>query len=112
MPQTSNASQILIAIIPIVGIVMGSVVVFFYVLWGHRERMLMIDRGLYSPNPVDIGTFSLLAGILLTAVGLTLSVVFIAISGFAYSLLGGLLPLSIGIGFLAFHGAYARSSGA
>ena len=29
------AAQVIIAIIPIVGIVMGSVVIFFYLLWHH-----------------------------------------------------------------------------
>lgn len=99
----SAASQVIISIIPIVGIVMGCVVVFFYILWNHRERMLMIDKGSYSPKPIDVDTFSLLSGILLVAVGLTLTAVFVAVSSTGYALLGGLIPLSVGIGFLAFY---------
>ncbi len=112
MQEPSVASQVIISIIPIVGIVMGSVVVFFYILWGHRERMLMIDRGLYSPVPLDLDTFCLLAGILLAALGVTLGAVFLAISGFSYSLLGGLIPLAIGAGFLAFYALRSRHRGA
>ncbi len=100
---TSAAAQVIIAIIPIVGIVMGCSVVFFYVLWLHRERMLMIEKGTYTPRPVDIDIFSLLAGILLVAVGLTLTIVFILFSSTGYAVLGGLIPLSVGIGFLAFY---------
>jgi len=100
---TSAAAQVIIAIIPIVGIVMGCSVVFFYVLWLHRERMLMIEKGTYMPRPVDIDIFSLLAGILLVAVGLTLTIVFILFSSTGYAVLGGLIPLSVGIGFLAFY---------
>ena len=36
------AVQIIIAVIPIVGIVMGSVLIFFYFLWRHRQIMLQI----------------------------------------------------------------------
>jgi len=99
----SAASQVIISIIPIVGIVMGCTVVFFYILWSHRERMLMIEKGSYSPKPIDMDTFSLLSGILLVAVGLTLTAVFVAASSAGYTLLGGLIPLSVGIGFLAFY---------
>lgn len=91
---------------------MGSIVVFFYMLWGHRERTLMIDRGLYTPRPVDLDTFALLSGILLAAIGATLCAVFVLISGFGYSLLGGLIPLSIGLGFLAFYALRAKHRGA
>jgi RsiW-degrading membrane proteinase PrsW (M82 family) len=100
---TSAAAQVIIAIIPIVGIVMGCAVVFFYVLWLHRERMLMIEKGSYEPRPIDIDIFSLLVGILLVAVGLTLTIVFIVFSATGYAVLGGLIPLSIGMGFLAFY---------
>jgi len=34
----SAASKVIISIIPIVGIVMGCTVVFFYILWSHRRR--------------------------------------------------------------------------
>ena len=98
----SAASKVIISIIPIVGNVMGCTVVFFYILWSHRERMLMIEKGSYSPAPVDIDTFSLLSGILLTAVGITLTIMFVAVASTGYALLGGLIPLSVGIGLLAF----------
>lgn len=102
------ASQVILAVIPIVGIVMGCVVVFFYLLWAHRERMLMVERGLYEGKSLDLDTFCLLAGILLSAVGVTLSVVFVLIAGFSYSLLGGLIPLALGLGFLGFFALRAR----
>jgi len=36
------AVQIIIAVIPIVGIVMGSVLIFFYFLWRHRPILFLI----------------------------------------------------------------------
>jgi len=100
---TSAAAQVLIAVIPIVGIVMGSVVVFFYLLWNHRRRTLLIKAGHYARPDFDLLTFSLLTGLLLGSVGLTLTVFLAVVSGPTYGLLGGIIPLSMGIGLLAFH---------
>jgi uncharacterized membrane protein len=108
MQETMVASQIMVSVIPIVGIVMGSVVIFFYALWAHREKMLMIQRGLYTYQPIDLHMFSLLVGILLTTIGTVISLVFFLVSRFSYALLGGLIPLSLGIGFLAFFAIWAR----
>ena len=98
----STAAQIIIATIPIAGIVMGSVVVFFYLLWYHRRRTLLIKAGQYHRPDFDLLSFSLLTGLLLTTVGATLTV-FLALVGTGYSLLGGLIPLSIGAGLLAYY---------
>lgn len=108
MQETIVASQIMMSVIPIVGIVMGSVVIFFYALWAHREKMLMIQRGMYAPQPFDMHMFSLLVGVLLTTIGAVISLVFFLVSRFSYAMLGGLIPLSLGIGFLAFFAIWAK----
>jgi hypothetical protein len=100
----SAAAQVIIAIMPIVGIVMGSVVIFFYLLWNHKRRTLLIQAGQYNPPEFDFLSFSLLAGILLTAVGLTLTVFLLIVQELNYGLLGGLIPLSCGIGLLSYYG--------
>jgi hypothetical protein len=100
---SSAAAQVLIAIIPIVGIVMGSVVIFFYLLWNHRRRTLLIKAGQYHRPTFDLFSFSLLAGLLLGSVGLTLTVFLAMVAGLSYGLLGGIIPLSIGIGLLAYY---------
>jgi len=101
---TSIAAQTIIAIIPIVGIVMGSVVIFFYLLWNHRRRIMLIKAGHYARPEFDLLSFSLLAGLLLSIVGLALTVFLAIVIGANYGLLGGLIPLSIGAGLLAFYG--------
>jgi len=101
---TYNAVRVIISIIPIVGIVMGSVVVFFYLLWNHKRRILLIKAGQYNKPDFDLLTFCLLTGILLSSVGLALTI-FLAIAlrpGFG--LLGGIIPLSIGCGLLVYYG--------
>ncbi|MDR0389520.1 MAG: hypothetical protein LBH73_05575 [Spirochaetaceae bacterium] len=99
----STAAQIIIAVIPIVGIMMGSVVVFFYLLWDHRRKVLLIKAGQYSRPDFDLLSFSLLAGLLLICVGITLSVFLVVFRGLALELLGGVIPLAFGTALLIFY---------
>jgi hypothetical protein len=100
---SSSAAQVIISIIPIVGIVMGSVVIFFYLLWNHKRRTLLIKAGQFQRPEFDLLTFSLLAGLLLSTVGLALTI-FLAIAlGVNFGLLGGIIPLATGIGLLAYY---------
>ena len=97
---SSAAAQVIISVIPIVGIVMGSVVIFFYLLWNHRRRTLLIKAGHYNRPEFDLLSFSLLCGLLLGSVGAALTVLLSIIEGASYGLLGGIIPLSMGIGLL------------
>jgi len=102
--MSSSAAQVVVSVIPIVGIVMGSVVVFFYLLWNHKRRILLIKAGQYKRPDFDLLSFSLLAGLLLGTVGLALTV-FLAIAlGVNFGLLGGIIPLAVGIGLLVYYG--------
>jgi len=100
MNATSAAAQVIISIIPIVGIVMGSVVIFFYLLWNHRRRTLLIKAGQYTRPDFNLLSFSLLSGLLLTSVGIALTVFLSIMEGVSYGLLGGIIPLSMGVGLL------------
>jgi len=93
----SAAAQVIVSIIPIVGIVMGCTVIFFYLLWNHKQRMLMIEKGSYKRIEFDGDSFSIFSGLILLGIGLTLVIFFIIKEGFSYSLLSGLLPFSLGI---------------
>jgi len=100
---SSAAAQVIIAVIPIVGITMGAVVIFFYLLWAHRQRTLLIQTGNYTRPTFDLFSFSLLAGLLLSSVGLSLTIFLAIMTGATYGLLGGIIPLSMGAGLLAYH---------
>ncbi|MCL2211136.1 MAG: hypothetical protein FWB95_04370 [Treponema sp.] len=101
MNSTSAAAQILIATIPVAGIVMGSIVIFFYLLWNHRRRTLLIKAGQYKRPEFDLLSFSLLSGLLLSSVGIALTILLSITEGASYGLLGGIIPLSLGVGLLA-----------
>ncbi|MDR0719055.1 MAG: hypothetical protein LBF78_05415 [Treponema sp.] len=104
MEQQATVAQIIVSIIPIVGIVMGSVVVFFYLLWSHKRRTLLIKAGQYKHPVFDLLAFSLLAGLLLAAVGLALTIFLVLAIGLNFGLLGGIIPLATGTGLLAYYG--------
>jgi hypothetical protein len=105
MEQISSvAAHVIIALIPLVGVVMGAIVVFFYLLWNHRRRVLLIKAGQYKRPQFDLLAFSLLAGLLLSCVGLALTVFLAIVTGPTYGLLGGIIPLSMGTGLLAYFG--------
>jgi hypothetical protein len=83
---------------------MGAVVIFFYLLWNYRRRVLLIKAGQYSRPDFDLLSFSLLAGLLLSSVGLSLTVFLAVAAGRGYGLLGGIIPLSMGAGLLVYYG--------
>ena len=103
---TSTAAQIIISIVPIVGIAIGGVVLFFFILWRHHEIKLQIKTGTFVPSKINYKAVSLLAGLLLTGTGVMLSIVFAVLDGFTYSMLGGLIPAVIGICLLVFYKIY------
>ena len=100
---TSQSAEDVLAVIPIVGIVIGGIIIFFYLLWHHHEIKLQIKMGNYRPSKFDIKTFSLLVGLLLTGTGSILTLFFALMAGLGYALLGGLIPLVIGLCMLAFY---------
>ena len=87
---------------------MGSAVIFFYLLWNHRRRTLLIKAGHYKRPDFDLDTFSLLAGLLLGSTGTALTIFLAFIIEPGYGLLGGITPLAIGIGLLVFYGIKRR----
>ncbi len=101
--QYTPAAQIIISIIPIVGIVFFAALMFFVLLWHHREVSLRIRSGTEQPKKFNLKTYALLAGLCLTAVGLALTGLFVLMSHVDWSLLGGLIPLSLGIALIIFY---------
>ncbi len=97
------AAQVVLAIIPIVGIVFVGTLVFFALLWHHRENKLKILKNATEQKSFNFKAFSLLLGMILVAVGLVLTVMFLLLSGRSWALLGGLIPLAVGAALLLFY---------
>ena len=104
---TSPAAQVIISLIPIVGIVIGGVIIFFTLLWHHHETKQRIKAGRENPQQsFNYRALTLLSALLLTGIGFMLSLFFILINGISPALLGGLIPLTIGICLLIFYKLY------
>lgn len=99
----STAAQIIVTIIPIVGIVMGAFVIFSYIYYNHKQKLAMIEKGITRKLNFDLDIFSLFTGLLLFSIGLFLTVFFIIKEGISYSLLSGFIPLSCGTSLLIYY---------
>jgi hypothetical protein len=102
MENPSVAAQVIIAVIPIVAVTLAAVVAFFWFLWSHKEKVLLIQRGEYTREPFDLRAFCLLGGLVLTLVGSLLTAMFLAVEGFGYPVLGGAVPMATGLGLLIY----------
>jgi len=100
--EKSTSAQVIVAVIPIVGIVMGSIVVFFHLLWSHRQKVLLIQAKQWTGSRFNLRVFSLLAGLFLFCVGLCLTVFLGMWTGKSMGLLGGIIPLASGLALLLF----------
>ncbi len=97
------AAQVIMSLFPIIGVIMATFLLFFYILWHHKQTVLLIKTGMYKPSKMDFLNICLLSGILLLVLGLALTIFFIAIERRDYTLLLGLLPFSIGLSLLIYY---------
>lgn len=103
MQLLSPAAQVIITIIPVVGIVFAAILIFFALLWHHHEVKMQISKGIYTPPKFNLKLFSLFFGLCLTGVGAMLTMMFFLMNSISWGLLGGLIPLVLGIMNLIFY---------
>lgn len=100
----SSAAEIILSLVPLTGIIFGSILIFFFLLWNYRLRRELVIRNQYHPRIWEnLRSISLLLGTISTFVGASLSLLFWLVQGISYLLLGGLIPFSAGIGLLLFY---------
>lgn len=100
---SSNSYKIVLYLVPIFGIVFGSGFLFSIFYWWHKQRIEMIRFNLYKPIQFNLRLYSFFLGLLLTFTGFVLSLVFIMVLGNSLAMLGGLLPLAVGLSLLTFY---------
>ncbi|EQA45415.1 hypothetical protein LEP1GSC050_3165 [Leptospira broomii serovar Hurstbridge str. 5399] len=101
--QSGGEYKIVLYSIPIVGIIFGCILLFFLFFWWYRQRMAIIKAGLYKKEPFDLRLYSFFLGLVLTFVGIALSISFILVLGKSLAMLGGLVPLGTGLGLLCYY---------
>lgn len=99
----SPAAQIIIAILPLAGIAIAGAVILLAVFWHHSEKKLRIKSGLPEITGFNHKAYFLLIGLILTAIGFSLTLFFIILNGKSNAILGGLIPFTTGIALLLFY---------
>jgi len=100
---TDSAAQIILSIVPLLGVVLGVTMLFFFLLWRYKITKELIKSGHYTRTTFrNFRGFSLLLGCISAAAGLPMTILFYALEGTSYLLLGGVLPLAAGIGLVVF----------
>ena len=103
MNTSSQAAQLVIAVIPIAGIMMGGAVALLYLIYAHKQKMLMIEKGVFRKTRIDLRGFVFFSGFPLSATGLGLTLFFAIKEGMNYGMLSGIIPLFIGISFIIYN---------
>lgn len=102
----SDPYRLVLYLVPNIGIIFGTTLLFFLFQWWHKQKMALIQSGQYKPWSFDIRLYSFFLGLLLTFTGFALSFVFILVLGSSMAMLGGLIPFAIGLGLLTFYKMY------
>ena len=100
---SSNSYKVVLYLVPIFGLVFGSGFLFSIFYWWHKQRIEMIRSNIYKPIQFNLRLYSFFLGLLLTFTGFVLSLVFIMVIGNSLAMLGGLLPLAVGLSLLTFY---------
>ncbi|MCZ8156657.1 MAG: hypothetical protein O9264_11090 [Leptospira sp.] len=101
--EVSSTNNVILYLVPNLGIIFGTTLLFFLFLWIHRQKMALIQTGQYKPWSFDLRTYSFFLGLLLTFTGFALSFVFILVLGISFAMLGGIIPFAIGLGLLTYY---------
>lgn len=104
LTATANpTAQVLLSLVPVLGVVFGTVLLFFFLLWQYKLKKELIRKGQYEPSfGKNLRKLSLLTGSLSIMTGIPLTILLTVLEGISYSLLGGLIPLAAGAGLLLF----------
>ena len=103
MNTSSQAAQVVIAVIPIAGIMKGGAVALLYLIYAHKQKMLMIEKGVFRKTRIDLRGIVFFSGFPLSATGLGLTIFFAIKEGINYGMLSGIIPLFIGISFIIYN---------
>jgi hypothetical protein len=98
----SETAQVLIAILPLASVMILGILTFFFMLWDHKKRMLVIQKG-GTPAPRNIDDRLLLLGIVSLFIGVGLTVFMSIYNGFKPPLLGGMIPTLTGAAIITYY---------
>ncbi len=99
--NSSVSAEILLSLVPIISIIFGCTILFFFFLWQYRIKKELIKANIYENYFLkNIKFFLLLVGLLSSMVGFPMTMIILYIQGISYALLGGTIPLFTGLAFV------------
>ncbi|BDA80438.1 hypothetical protein LPTSP3_g33680 [Leptospira kobayashii] len=101
--EERSSYKFILYMVPNIGIIFGTTLLFFLFKWWHNQKMALIQTGQFKPWSFDLRAYSFFLGLLLTFTGFALSFVFILVLGRSMAMMGGLIPFAIGLGLLTFY---------
>ena len=101
--EERSSYKFILYMVPNIGIIFGTTLLFFLFKWWHNQKMALIQTGQFKPWSFDLRAYSFFLGLLLTFTGFALSFVFIFVLGRSMAMMGGLIPFAIGLGLLTFY---------
>lgn len=96
----SDAAQIILAIVPIVGILFGAFLFFSLFYFYHKQKLLLIEKEHYQPFQFNWNMIFIVGGAIMTFIGIVMVVVFVLSGAIRYELLGAGIPLAIGLALI------------
>lgn len=93
----SLTSQVLISLVPIIGVLLGTFLFFSLFYFYHKQKVLLIEKGLFKPIRINWSLALVLTGMALMMTGVSITTVFLINKKTGLELLGGLVPLGVGI---------------
>ncbi len=101
--EPSNGYKIVLFLVPIFGIVFGSVLISVIAYFWYKQRLELIRAGLYKSSGFNFRVYSFFVGLVLSFTGIALLIVFILVLGNSLAMLGGVIPLAIGLSLLTYY---------
>ncbi len=96
--------EILLSILPLIGIVFGCTLLFFFMLWRYKQNKELIKNNKYQITSYqNLRTWCLLMGCLSSLIGFPMTILFLIMALGQFIVLGGLIPFFAGVGFLLFY---------
>jgi len=100
---SGTAAEVILAIVPMVAIIFGTALLFFFILYNYKLRKERIRLQMPTASTMaHLRFISLLAGCVAFTAGIPLTLYFVFTDPRHPGILGGLIPLTAGLGLVAF----------
>ncbi len=103
----STSAQIIMSVVPILGVICSCVVLVVFIRWYFRFQTHLLKEGQYKGSvhvdELNAHSLLLLLGIVSSFLGLPIGILFYMVNGVSYSVLNGIIPFFSGLGMITYY---------